>query len=196
MTTDVVVLNGGSSAGKSTIARAVQAGLSTPFLIFGVDTLIDAMPPALSTDPTDPMDLTDLTDPTDPADPAGLVITDDGQVLPGAEFRRLENGWYRGLAEMARAGVGVILDEVFLGGAASQARVRAAFDGLRICWVAVRCDPAVAAAREAARGDRVAGMAALQAESVHLGVDYDLQVDSSALSLEVCARLIVAAVES
>lgn len=184
MPTDVVVLNGGSSSGKSSIARALQGLLPTPFLVFGVDTLVDAMPTAL----------------TDGAagssDSAGIVFTDDGQVLPGAEFRRLEIGWYKGLAAMARAGVGIIVDEVFLGGAASQARVRAAFDGLEVRWVSVRCDPAVAAGREATRGDRVAGMAARQAESVHIGVDYDLQVETSTMSAEDCAALIAAAVGS
>ncbi len=173
--------HGGSSAGKSTIARAVQAALSTPFLTVGVDTLIDAMPPALSDDSTDA---------------AGIVITDDGRVLPGAEFRRLESGWYHGLAEMARAGVDIILDEVFLGGATSQARIRAAFDGLLICWVAVRCDPMVAVAREATRGDRAVGMAARHAESVHIGVSYDLQLDTSMTSAAECARQIVTVVES
>ncbi|MFJ6382106.1 hypothetical protein ACIQI7_19150 [Kitasatospora sp. NPDC092039] len=38
----------------------------------------------------------------------------------------------------------------------------------------MRCAPAVAAEREAARGDRVAGMAAAQAESVHRGVTFHL----------------------
>lgn len=175
--TDVVVLNGGSSSGKSTVARALQAQLSTPFLAFSVDDLIEAMPPAMSGD-----------------DAAGIVITSDGRVLPGPEFRRLQASWNRGLAAIARSGSGVILDDVFLGGAASQQRVREAFAGLQILWVGVQCDPQVAAAREAARGDRPAGMAASQAELVHLGVEYDLEIDSSHTSPAECARLIAARV--
>jgi len=38
------VLNGGSSSGKSGIARCLQAILPDPWLAFGVDTLIQAMP--------------------------------------------------------------------------------------------------------------------------------------------------------
>jgi chloramphenicol 3-O phosphotransferase len=42
--TQVIVLNGGSSSGKSGIARCLQAALPDPWLVFGVDTLIRAMP--------------------------------------------------------------------------------------------------------------------------------------------------------
>jgi chloramphenicol 3-O phosphotransferase len=43
--TQIVVLNGGSSAGKSSIARALQLTLpAPPWLTFGVDALIDALP--------------------------------------------------------------------------------------------------------------------------------------------------------
>ena len=40
------MLNGGSSSGKSGIARCLQAVLPDPWLVFGVDTLIQAMPAA------------------------------------------------------------------------------------------------------------------------------------------------------
>lgn len=45
----VIVLNGGSSSGKSAIARCLQAVLPEPWLVFGVDTLIEAMPAASRT---------------------------------------------------------------------------------------------------------------------------------------------------
>jgi len=40
----VIVLNGGSSSGESGIVRCLQAVLPDPWLAFGVDTLIEAMP--------------------------------------------------------------------------------------------------------------------------------------------------------
>jgi chloramphenicol 3-O phosphotransferase len=46
VTTQVIVLNGGSSSGKSGIARCLQTVLPEPWLVFGVDTLIQAMPAA------------------------------------------------------------------------------------------------------------------------------------------------------
>ncbi len=62
-------------------------------------------------------------------------------------------------------------------------------------WVGVRCESEVAAGRETARGDRPTGMAAAQAESVHRGVVYDLEVDSTHTESLACARLIAARVE-
>ena len=60
-----------------------------------------------------------------------------------------------------------------------------------VIWVGVRCDAAVATAREACRGDRVVGMAASQADVVHRGVTYDIEVDTTRISTADCARLIV-----
>ncbi|WP_443071991.1 chloramphenicol phosphotransferase CPT [Streptomyces sp. NBC_01477] len=170
----MIVLNGGSSAGKSSIARSLQAVLPDPWLAFSVDDFVDALPASMTG-----------------AD-GGIGISQDGEVTVGAEFRALEAAWITGIAAMARAGARIVVDEVFLGGADSQQRWLQALAGLRVLWVGVRCEPAVAAAREAARGDRIAGMAALQAESVHQGVVYDLEVDSTHADPTACAQAIAA----
>ena len=59
-------------------------------------------------------------------------------------------------------------------------------------WVAVRCDSAVAAGREISRGDRIQGMAVSQAELVHRGVIYDVEVDTTRTEALECARSIAA----
>ena len=172
MTTQVIVLNGGSSSGKSGIARCLQAVLPDPWLAFGTDTLIDAMPASMQTSA------------------AGIEFAPDGEVVVGPEFRALEAAWIEGIAAMARAGARIIVDEAFLGGAASQQRWNNALGTLPVLWVGVRCESAVAAGREIARGDRVPGMAASQAEVVHRGVAYDLQVDTTHAEALECARAI------
>ncbi len=91
---------------------------------------------------------------------------------------------------MARAGARIIVDEAFLGGAASQQRWLTALGALRVLWVGVRSDGAVAAAREIARGDRITGMAASQTELVHQGVRHDLLVDTAHTEALDCARAI------
>ena len=93
---------------------------------------------------------------------------------------------------MANAGARIIVDEVFVGGAASQLRWRNALGTLQVLWVAVRCDATVAAGRELARGDRIIGMAASQAELVHRGIVYDLQVDTTHTEALACAQAIAA----
>ncbi len=178
MTTQVIVLNGGSSSGKSSIVRCLQAVLPDPWLAFGIDNLLEAMPASLR------------------ASGAGLDIAPDGAVSAGPVFRTLEAAWIEGVAATARAGARVIVDEVSLGGAEAQRRWRDALRDLRVLWVGVRCDAAVAAGRETARGDRVPGMAAFQAELVHRGVVYDLEVDSAGAESMACARAIAARVDS
>jgi chloramphenicol 3-O phosphotransferase len=172
--TQVIVLNGASSSGKSGIARCLQAVLPDPWLALGVDMLIQAMPSS------------------SPTSVAGLEIASDGAVIVGPQFRALEAAWTEGVAAMARSGARIILDEVFLGGAASQQRWKKALGTLPVLWVRVQCDSAVAAGREIARGDRVIGMAASQAGVVHQGVVYDLRVDTTHTEALECARAIAA----
>jgi len=174
VTTQVIVLNGGSSSGKSGIARCLQAVLPDPWLALSIDVLVDAMPAAMQ------------------ATDSGIEFADDGRVSVGPEFRALEAAWMAGVAAMVRAGARVIVDDVFLGGPASQSRWRNALAGLDVLWVGVRCESAVAAGREIARGDRARGMAALQADTVHDGVIYDLEVDTADAEALTCAREIAA----
>jgi chloramphenicol 3-O-phosphotransferase len=65
---------------------------------------------------------------------------------------------------------------------------------LPVLWVSVRCEAAVAAGREIARGDRPIGMAASQVRMVHRGIAYDLQVDTTHTEALDCARAIAARV--
>ncbi|TDC07265.1 chloramphenicol phosphotransferase, partial [Streptomyces sp. 8K308] len=65
----MIVLNGGSSSGKSGIARCLQTLLPEPWLTLGVDTLIEAMPASMRTSDT------------------GIGFAPDGGVSVGAEFR-------------------------------------------------------------------------------------------------------------
>ena len=176
MTAQVIVLNGGSSSGKSGIARCLQAILPDPWLAFGTDTLVEAVPVSTRTSA------------------AGIEFASDGEVIVGPEFRTLEAAWIAGIAAMAHAGARIIVDEVFLGGAASQQRWKNALGTLQVLWVGVRCDGAVAAGREIARGDRMIGMAASQAEVVHHDIVYDLQVDTTRTEALECARTIAARV--
>jgi chloramphenicol 3-O phosphotransferase len=176
VTTQVIVLNGGSSSGKSGIARCLQAVLPDPWLAVGIDTLIRAMPASMQ------------------GSDAGIEFAADGGVSVGPEFRTLEAAWVEGVAAMSRAGARVIVDDVFLGGAVSQQRWQKALGALAVLWVAVRCDSAVAAGRELARGNRIVGMAVSQAEMVHQGVAYDLEVDTTHAEALACARTIAAQV--
>lgn len=182
--TEVIVLNGGSSSGKSSVGRGLQEHLDEPWLLLGVDDLLAALAPSLAGDA-----------PARTGRPPLVAYGSDGTVHVDPAWSPVETAWYAGLAAMARGGLGVILDEVLLDGALGQRRVADALEGLSVLWVGVRCDPVVAAARERVRPDRIAGMAVSQATRVHDGVRYDVVVDTTAMSVEECTRVVLAHVQ-
>jgi len=175
MRVQVIVLNGGSSSGKSSIAACLQAQLDGTWLVLGVDDLIRALSHG----------------PLDTSAGETFEITPEGSVVVGDAFRAAELAWYEGLAAVAHAGTGLIIDEVFLAGGASQERLRGALGDLSVLWVGVRCAAAVAEARELQRGDRNIGMARDQAERVHQGVHYDVVVDTDDVPPRESARSLV-----
>jgi chloramphenicol 3-O phosphotransferase len=185
---EVIVLNGASSTGKTTLAAALQEVLDDSWLVFGIDTLIAALP----------LNLLEIHDEAmieaRPRDhqirEGGISFGPDGKILVGIEYRRLEAGWLRGVAAIADAGVRLILDEVFLEGAPGQSRLREALFGRTIAWIGLTCDLQVAEERERERGDRVVGGFAQQWQTVHEGVDYDLVVDSTSSSPQEMAQRI------
>jgi chloramphenicol 3-O phosphotransferase len=185
----VIVLNGGSSSGKTSIARSLQRLLGTTWMTLGVDDLIRALPGGEEVD-----DLIRAQQGSGkPMQAEGpLAFGPDGSVIVGDDFRRAEASWYAGVAAIGRCGTGLILDEVFMGGRSSQERLASALDGLPVVWIGVRCDPEVAEARERSRPDRVGGMARLQATRVHEGVMYDLTLDTATASAAECARTVAA----
>ncbi|WP_201716309.1 chloramphenicol phosphotransferase CPT family protein [Rossellomorea arthrocnemi] len=171
--TNVMILNGGSSSGKTTLAKSLQHSSTESWLRFSIDDLIQAMPGAMR------------------EKDSGIKLDEDGSVTPGEEFRKLESAWMHGIGEMARRGARIIIDDVFLSGVEARKRWEASLEGLQVLWVGVFCDPPVAALREKERGDRIEGMAVTQAASVHEGMLYDIKVDTTKISPEECARFII-----
>ena len=178
MLSGVVILNGASSAGKTSIVRELQRTLPRTWLADGIDRLLEMLPPALRDDD------------------AGLKFQSDGMFTVGPELRRAEAAWMTGVAAMARAGASIFVDDVFLGGTASQQRWRDALEDVPHRFIAVHCAPDVLVARERARGDRIIGTGAGQAAVVHAGVEYDFAVDTTSTSTEACAAAIAAYVAS
>jgi len=173
----VIVLNGGSSAGKSTIGRKLQSSLSDTWLLTGVDVVIWTMPRELE------------------FNPEGFMI-DNGFFRRGPEFMRLFSAFQASVVAQAKSGVNVIVEDVFLDGALDQQRWQNALGEVETLWVGIHCSPTIAAAREAERGDRPLGIAANEADSAHEGVHYDVEVDSGIMDLASVVEDITSAVSS
>ena len=95
----VIVLNGGSSSGKSGIARCLQALLPDAWLAIGVDTLIDVMPARLR------------------LGSEGIGFALDGEVTVGGEFRSVNNKQFEGLVRFSTTPPGGAKDGPRLSGA-------------------------------------------------------------------------------
>lgn len=181
----VVILNGTSSAGKSTIAKLfceARAALGDLWLPVAIDDFNAKLPEQWFSGGDFKGQFSQDGVRFEPAG-GGL------QVRVGELGRRFYGAYHRTVGAIARAGFNVIVDEV----AFDEATIvdwSAALRGLPVAWVAVRCDPAVAQARELERGDRLPGLALGLSAVVHMHASYDLELDTTELSPdEACTRL-------
>lgn len=177
MTTRIIVLNGVGSAGKSSIARALQTITAAPFLHVQMDSFLDMLPDALQ-DHADGFSYETVQQDGKPA----VVI----RVGPVGE--RTLRGIRHAVAAMAGQGNNLIVDEVLCNGEISDyVELLSAFD---LHLVGVMAPLEVLEAREARRSDRLPGLARWQYDRVHKGIRYDLEVDTSRLTPFECAQRI------
>lgn len=168
----IILLNGVSSSGKSSIARALQALWPTPLLHLGVDTFIDLLPERFCGPGEEARDGLQFV----------TVHTPDGplvEIRSGIYARRLFAGMVGAVGALARAENDLILDEVLFGDHMLREYVRE-LRGQAVYFVAVHCPLAVVEERERARGDRFINSAKAQFPLVHGPTRfYDLEVDSA-----------------
>ncbi len=134
-----------------------------------------------------------------------LWVSIDGfmQQLPaGLDPKRLERempillaGFNASAAAVARAGNNIIVDHVLW----QQPWVLPcieAYEGVDVIFVGLRCSLEALEAREKERGDRIQGIARIQHESTHIDKTYDVEIDTSQMPVDECARVICEYVES
>jgi chloramphenicol 3-O phosphotransferase len=177
MVARIVLLNGVGSAGKSSIARALQAIAATPFLHVEMDAFLAMLPPAYFGHP-DGLVFTPWQTPEGPE-----IAISGGPVLG-----RAMRGMRHAVAALAEQGNDLIVDEVMIG--AESAEYEQLLAGFHVMRVGVFATLPVLEAREQARGDRHIGLARWQFPRVHAGRHYDLEVDAGTASAEACARAI------
>ncbi|HIF5585252.1 TPA: chloramphenicol phosphotransferase CPT family protein [Vibrio parahaemolyticus] len=181
---DVIILNGASSSGKSSIARELQSILPRNYLHIGIDTFISMMP-----DKSNSLDCSNKI-----AD--GFYFQQE--VLEGKTVQRIQSGSYgrevnqayhSTVKHLADLGLGVIVDDV-MNGSGEQKLWNLALGSTNTLFVGVHCSLDVLTERERSRGDRVQGSAAEQALRVHQGVIYDLELSTSNDTAKECAQQI------
>jgi chloramphenicol 3-O phosphotransferase len=191
----IILLNGTSSAGKSTLANAVQEVMDAPYLHLGIDLFFDALPQRYVAKLAP-----DVVPPPQAHEGVVWVCTEPSgcgfrELRVGSVGQRLWSGMRHAAGALARCGNHVVLDDVILNHEALVDYV-AALDGVPTLLVGVSCPPAVLEAREAARGDRVRGLAAAWLPLVErYAPPYDVRVDTSVSTLEDGALAIKTAAE-
>ena len=178
MTARIVLLNGVGSAGKGSIAKALQTMTTECFLHVEMDAFLGMLPEASFGRPEG------ITFETVQEDGKPSVIIRTG---PAAE--RVFRGMRHAIAAMAAQGNNMIVDDVLLGSekAAEYADLLSPFD---LFLVGVFAPLDVLEARERERGDRLIGLARWQYDRVHKDMRYDLEVDTSRATPMECAELI------
>jgi chloramphenicol 3-O phosphotransferase len=173
----IVLLNGVGSAGKSSIAKALQTITQEPYLHVQMDSFLEMLPESSWGHPDGITFETVL----EAGKPSAIIRT-------GPIAARLLLGMRQAIAAMARQGNNLIVDDVLLG--EDNADYASALAGLDVVRVGVFAPLEVLEAREAGRGDRLAGLARWQYDRVHSGMTYDLEVDSYRASPMECAATI------
>jgi chloramphenicol 3-O phosphotransferase len=176
----IVILNGVGSAGKSSIARALQGIVGECYLHVALDAFLEMMPASRFGHPDGYVFETVEQD----GKPAVVIHT-------GPDFQRALRGMRRAMAALAAEGNNLIVDEVLFGDELQD--YRAVLAPFQVFLVGVMAPLDVLEARERARGDREIGLARWQFDRVHRGVSYDLEVDTSTASPLACAEAIKAA---
>jgi len=181
----IVVLNGGSSAGKSTIVErfcALRAQRGETWFAIGLDDFNEKVP-------DDYISVPGFEGAR--ADEGVRFIACETGLRPtaGVFARRLFAAYRRTVAAWASAGLDVIVDEVAFDHHAAD-DWNDALAGLPVLWVGVRCDAATATAREAAREDRAIGLASGLADVVHAHVTYDVEIDTTNASAAECVAML------
>ena len=195
---NIVLLNGTSSAGKTSIAKALQDLMETPYLHTGTDHFLPRVPPRyfVVSDGIHPA-TTEYFLLVYPGGAARAVAGRAGgetvygqgmltEVRIGEGGLKLLAGMYRSIAALATAGIDVIVDNVIHDRRVLAAAVEA-FAACRVLVVGLRLPRAVAEHRERARGDRGPGGAMAFYDLVHAHALYDLELDTALASPKECA---------
>ncbi|GMN01708.1 chloramphenicol phosphotransferase CPT family protein [Erythrobacter sp. MTPC3] len=178
MTAQTIILNGVSSAGKSTIARAIQAKAERPFLHVAMDDFISMVPSG--------KEFTSDWFPVQHMKVAGIELPNIGTGPKGARLLTAMRTCVSGLAD---SGLDLVVDEVCEESQIADYRSR--LSKSRTLFVKVGAPIRIIESREKLRGDRLIGLARAQSIKLHQNIEYDMEVDTSTDEAEdIAARIL------
>ena len=171
----IIVINGASCAGKTTLARAIQDIATDPYIIVSLDQFRDSLPSRFR----------GLNSPQGTAGAEGLNIVPielDGRILTDIQFgsfgQSVLRGMRRTIATLANLELNVIVDDVILHSSFRDDYVQA-LNGLKVIFVGVHCSTEEMNRRERVREGRFPGTAESTLAKVHHHMIYDVEVDAT-----------------
>ena len=176
----IVFLNGVGSAGKGSIARALQTITEEPFLHVEMDAFLDMLPEASF------------------MDPSGMLfetVHENGKpkviIKTGPVGDRVMRGMRHAIAALAAQGNNLIVDAVMSGHDSVESREYARLlKPFQVFMVGVFASLDILETRERQRGDRMIGLARGQYDHVHNSMVYDLEINTDAITPREGAQMI------
>ena len=170
----IILLNGTSSAGKSTLAATLQKALDKPYLYLSIDEYLDRFTDYISAfrkmgQSVFPGRSTSTKFPVE-----NLKPLERG---PGIVYEMVPR-FHQSIAATANAGQAVIVDHILLERKWLEECVRL-FEGIEVIFVGVHCSLEELKRRERKRGDRRIGLGRSQYEKVHMHGVYDIEASAA-----------------
>ena len=160
----IILINGPSSAGKTTLALGLQEALDLPFIRFSFDLFMEHK-----------------------AFPTQAIRS--GRFSWEAMRPAVFSGIQQCVPALAQAGNNVLFDHIIETRGMLDELLRL-LSGLDVFFVGLHCSLEELERREMQRGDRRAGEARLDFQTVHSITTYDLELDSENLLEENVSRLL------
>lgn len=180
----IIVLNGTSSSGKTTIAKKLQAASRGYYLHLALDLFTQTLPEHFIS----------YSDGESARDAEGLlwVTENNGQRFKemrlGPKAVKFKEALYRTSMSVASTGFDVIVDDVIIDDRVLES-VSKIMTG-NAYFVGIYCAKEEAIRREEERGDRLPGMVEAQYDLVHKHGCYDLEIDTSIVSVDESVKTI------
>jgi len=180
----IIFINGPSSSGKTTLAKALQSELNQHFLHIGIDRIIGMMPEKLNNweGGESPLGFSWKKS----FDETGHPMYD---IHLGPFAKKMSLTLKEVVLTLAKLNHHIIIDEVSFGKQDID-EWRTYLNGYSVLWVGIHSPLSVLEEREKERGNRMIGSARAQYYTVHQDVVYDLEFDTSQDSLHKIVEMI------
>lgn len=173
----IIYLNGPSSSGKTTIARALQHALDDLYLHVSIDKIIGWMPAKVNnwTGEDAPLGYSWKKG----VDASGVLIQ---ELQRGPYVQKIARTFQNIALLLAKMGHHLIIDDVSFGSKQLE-KWKELFKGFDVLWIGVNAPLSILEQREKERDNRIEGSARSQFHQVHMGAVYDLTIDTHHTSL-------------